>query len=70
MCLAALLSGGNISSLADLIASPNTRIVPITEGAHSRNLGELEGVGPLHPGDVVAVKIEGIGTLSNNVMKD
>ena len=32
--------------------------------------GTPKGVGPLKPGDVVAVKIEGIGTLTNNVMKD
>ena len=32
--------------------------------------GTPAGVGPLHKGDVVAVKIEGIGTLSNNVMNE
>ena len=29
--------------------------------------GTPRGVGPMHPKDVVAVKIEGIGTLSNGV---
>ena len=29
--------------------------------------GTPRGVGPMHPKDVVAVKIEGIGTLSNEV---
>jgi 2-keto-4-pentenoate hydratase/2-oxohepta-3-ene-1,7-dioic acid hydratase in catechol pathway len=32
--------------------------------------GTPAGVGPLHPGDVVSVKVEGIGTLSNNVIND
>jgi len=32
--------------------------------------GTPSGVGPLKPGDVVAVKVEGIGTLTNTVQKD
>lgn len=32
--------------------------------------GTPSGVGPLKQGDVVAVKIEGIGTLTNHVVKD
>ncbi|MEN3187266.1 MAG: fumarylacetoacetate hydrolase family protein [Atribacterota bacterium] len=32
--------------------------------------GTPSGVGPLHPGDVVEVKIEGIGTLRNEVQKE
>lgn len=32
--------------------------------------GTPAGVGPLHPGDVVTVEIEGIGTLTNPVIKE
>jgi 2-keto-4-pentenoate hydratase/2-oxohepta-3-ene-1,7-dioic acid hydratase in catechol pathway len=32
--------------------------------------GTPSGVGPLRPGDTVAVDITGIGTLSNNVISE
>ena len=32
--------------------------------------GALEGVGPLKPGDLVEVEIEGIGTLRNSVVRE
>jgi len=57
-----------IFSLGDIIEFV-TRFMTLEPGDLIAT-GTPEGVGPIHPGDAVTVKIEGLGTLTNSVTRE
>ena len=62
------------SSTGDLIFPVNS-LVSFISGIMTLMPGDIistgtpEGVGPMHPGDVIEIKIKGIGSLKNKVVK-